>query len=156
MTSLQSVLEAHPFFQDVEQRYIQMVAEHATLETFTPGQLIFRQGEPANRFYIISEGPVALEVFSPEHGPVRLMTLGAGDVLGWSWLFEPYVWHLDARALESTTAIALDGAELRATCDQNHELGYHLMKHSVQIVAQRLQASMIQMLDVYGYGVQTK
>jgi CRP-like cAMP-binding protein len=78
------------------------------------------------------------------------MTLSAGDVLGWSWLFEPYVWHLDARALEPTEAIALNGAGLRDECDTNHKLGYSLMRRSVRIIEQRLQAAMIQMLDIYG------
>ncbi len=150
MTTLESVLEEHPFFQDIGSHYVHQIAEHATTMTFEPGRLIFHQGEPANQFYIVSQGHVALEIYSPEHGPIRLMTVGAGDVLGWSWLFEPYIWHLDARAIESTEAIALDGAGLRAECDTNHELGYHLMKHSVQIIAQRLQASMMQMLDMYG------
>jgi hypothetical protein len=71
-------------------------------------------------------------------------------VLGWSWLFEPYIWHLDARALEPTEAIALDGAGLRAECDTNYKLGYYLMRRSVRIIEQRLQAAMIQMLDIYG------
>lgn len=149
MTLLEPVLQDHPFFADIEQHHVHIMAEHATTVSFDAGQLIFRQGEAAQQFYIIIEGQVALEVFSPELGPLPVLTLHDGDVLGWSWLFEPAVWHFDARALNVTRAIALDGAELRARCDENHELGYHLMKHSVQIVTQRLQATLIQLLDMY-------
>jgi CRP-like cAMP-binding protein len=150
MTELVSILEKHPFLEHVDDVHIQQIAEHASLNHFSAGNLIFRQGEPANQFYIIQYGNVALEVFSPQQGPIRLMTLSAGDVLGWSWLFEPYVWHLDARALEPTEAIALNGAGLRDECDTNHKLGYSLMRRSVRIIEQRLQAAMIQMLDIYG------
>jgi CRP-like cAMP-binding protein len=150
MTELVSILEKHPFLEHVDDVHIQQVAKHASLQNFSAGNLIFRQGEPANQFYIIQQGNVALEVFSPQQGPIRLMTLSAGDVLGWSWLFEPYVWHLDARALEPTEAIALDGAGLRDQCDTNHKLGYYLMRRSVRIIEQRLQAAMIQMIDIYG------
>jgi CRP-like cAMP-binding protein len=150
MTELVPILEQHPFFQDVEPAHLEHIAEHASSQNFAAGMLIFRQGEQANRFYIIQQGTVALEVFSPARGPIRLMTLSAGDVVGWAWLFAPYIWHLDARAVEPTEAIALDGAWLRSECETNHELGYHLMKYSVRIIEQRLQAAMIQMLDMYG------
>lgn len=150
MTAVESILNEHPFFRDIEARLIQQMADHASSVSFEAGRLIFRQGEPANQFYIISQGHVALEVFAPDRGAIPLMTLGAGDVLGWSWLFEPYIWHLDARAIEDTQAIVLDGAELRAECEANHELGYHLMKHSVQLIEQRLEAAMVQMIDMYG------
>ncbi len=148
--SIESVLEGHPFFKDIEPRLVHQMAEHASLSSFATGQMIFRQGEAANQFYIISKGQVALEVFAPQQGAIPLMTLSDGDVLGWSWLFEPYTWHLDARAMVETQTITLDGAGLRAECDRNHELGYHLMKHSVEIVVQRLQAALMQVIDVYG------
>lgn len=150
LDSIEAVLGAHPFFKDIEPHLIHQIADHASLVNFASGRLVFRQGESADQFYIVSKGKVALEVFAPDRGAIPLMTLEDGDVLGWSWLFEPYTWHLDARAMEDTQAIALDGAGLRADCESNHELGYHLMKHSVEIVVQRLQAALMQMIDVYG------
>lgn len=150
MTAMESILQEHPFFSDIESHYLNMIAEHSSYVTFERGRLVFRQGEPANTFYIISQGHVALEVFAPDQGPISLMTLGEGEVLGWSWLFDPYTWHLDARAIEETQAIALDGTELRAQCEANHELGYLLMRRSVVIVQQRLQAAMMQLIDMYG------
>ncbi len=149
MTSLELILDQHPFFRDIETRHVQKIAEHASYISFKEGQLVFRQGEPAHTFYIIDEGKVALEVFSPGYGPISILTLGHGDVLGWSWLFDPPLWHFDIRALEPVRAIALNGDSLRAQCEADHELGYQLMQHSVRLIEQRLQATMIQLLDMY-------
>jgi len=116
---------------------------------FEAGEYIFREGEDANQFYIIRHGKVALELFTPERGVLTIQTLGAGDVLGWSWLFPPYRWRFDARALELTRAIALDGTCLRNKCDEDHNLGYELVKRFAQIIIERLQATRLQLLDVY-------
>lgn len=148
-TPIESVLAQHPFFEGVASDTIGSIASIATSITFAPGHLIFHQGEPADRLFLIGYGSVALEVYQSGRGPIQLMTLGAGDVLGWSWLFPPYFWHLDARALATTRAITLDGAKLRARCDANHELGYHLMRHSVSTIEQRLQAALRQLIDLH-------
>lgn len=147
---MESVLERHPFFQGVSQQHVHWIAAHAAHISVPAGRMFFRQGEPANQFYLITKGIVALEVFAPTRGPIQLMTVGVGDVLGWSWLFPPYSWHLDARAVEEAEAIALDGLSLRAQCDADHELGYQLMKQSVLLIEQRLQAAMLQLIDMYG------
>ena len=94
-------------------------------------------------------GKVALEVFAPQHKPIVLETLGEGDILGWSWLLPPYIWKLHAHAVEDTAAIALDGKCLRTKCEQNHDLGYELLKRFAQIIVQRLEATRFQLLDVY-------
>lgn len=150
MTTLETTLQQHAFFADIDPRHVELIAQHAEPMDFPAGRLIFRHGEPANHFYIINSGRVSLEVFASGAGPITLMTLEPGEVLGWSWLFEPYFWHLDARTLEATQTIALDGAWLRERCNEDHELGYHLMKHAVRIVQQRLEAAMLQMIDMYG------
>lgn len=145
----ETILARHPFFQDIDAHILSEIAATATTSRFEAGRLIFHQGEPADKLYLITCGKVALEVFAPARGPILLLTLGAEDVLGWSWLFPPYRWHLDARALEPTEAIAIDGAALRASCEANHELGYHLLKHSVSVIEQRLQAALLQVVDLY-------
>lgn len=147
---IESTLARHPFFQEVALAELGAIVEHAAVISFEPGRLIFHQGEPAEQLFLITEGKVSLEVFAPQRGPILLMTLGPEDVLGWSWLFPPYRWHLDARALEPTQAIAIDGARLRERCETNHELGYQLMRHSVGVIEQRLQAALLQLVDLYG------
>ena len=95
-------------------------------------------------------GKLALEIPVPERGALVIETLRAGDVVGWSWLFPPYHWHFDTRAVESSSAIALDGACLRDKCDQDSHLGYLLMQRFARVVQEELRATQLQLLDVYG------
>jgi CRP-like cAMP-binding protein len=111
---------------------------------------VFREGGDADQFYLIQQGKVALKIFAPERGSITIQTLGEGDVLGWSWLFPPYRWYFDARTLERTNAIAFNGACLRAKMEENPDLGYELMKRFARIIEQRLQATRLQLLDIYG------
>jgi len=150
MRTLESVLAEHPFFKGLDPRYLELLAGCASNVRFNAGEFIFHEGEEANRFYLIRHGKVALEIFVPERGPVTIQTIDAGDVLGWSWLFPPYRWHFDARAIELTRAIAFDGQCLRSKCDEDHDLGYELMQRFARIITERLQATRLQLLDVYG------
>ena len=153
MRTLASVLAEHPFFAGLEPRYLELLAGCASNVRFNAGEFVFREGEAANQFYLIRHGKVALEIFVPERGPVTIQTIDAGDVLGWSWLFPPYRWHFDARAMELTRAIAFDGQCLRSKCDEDHDLGYELMRRFARIITERLQATRLQLLDVYGVHV---
>lgn len=150
METLEPILAQHPFLKDLEPRHLQTIVGCAANVRFDAGQFIFREGEAAKHFYIIRHGKTALEIFVPGRGPVTIQTLGAGDVLGWSWLFPPYRWHFDARAIELTRAIALDGECLRGKCEADHDLGYELIKRFANVIVERLQATRLQLLDVYG------
>ena len=90
------------FFQGLAPQHLSLLTEAAMLKEFASDELIFREGDPANRFYLILDGEVALESTPKSGAPARLQTIGAQDVLGWSWLFPPYYWHFDARALQPT------------------------------------------------------
>ena len=151
METLERILIEHPFFKGLETQYLQLIIGCASNVRFNAGQFIFREGEEANQFYLIRYGKVALEIFSPNRGPITIQTLREGEVLGWSWLFPPYQWHFDARALELTRAIALDGECLRKKCEEDHNLGYELTKRFAQIIEQRLEFTRLQLLDVYGH-----
>lgn len=156
MLTLESILAEHRFFQGLDPDTIKLLAGCAANVRFDAGKPIFREGEEANYFYVIRGGKVALETFAPERGSITIQTLGEGDVLGWSWLFPPYRRHFDARALEMVRAIALDGACLRGKCEENHTLGYELMRRFAQIMIKRLQATRLQLLDVYGVHAQNR
>ncbi len=110
-----------------------------------------RDGDEANTFYVLRHGTVALETFVPTRGPVTIETLEAGEVVGWSWLFPPYRWHFDARALSLVRATVFDGACLREKCEADPRLGYDLMSRFAQVVIERLQSTRLRLLDVYGY-----
>lgn len=150
MQSLQSVLEKHKFFEGMETSYLEFITGCASNVKFKIGELIFREGEVANHFYIIRQGKVALEIPVPGRGSITTQTLGEGDVLGWSWLYPPYRWFLNARVIEPVRTIALDGECLRKKCDEDPQLGYELMKRFSYIIMQRLQATRLQILDIYG------
>jgi CRP/FNR family transcriptional regulator, cyclic AMP receptor protein len=147
--TLESILAEHPFIKDLKSEYVQLMLGCASNVRFEAGQFVFHEGEDANQFFLIREGKIALEIFAAQRGPLTILTLEAGDVLGWSWLFPPYRWKFDARALERTRALALDGTCLRAKCEEDHDLGYELLKRFVMIVEQRLQATRFQLLNVY-------
>jgi CRP/FNR family transcriptional regulator, cyclic AMP receptor protein len=148
--TLESILAEHPFAKDLDQRYLTLLVGCAMNMRFEAGEFLFREGEEAKHFYLIRQGVVAVEVHAGSSGQINIATIGEGEVLGWSWLFAPYRWKFDARAVESTRAIALDGKCLRVKCEADHDLGYELLKRFAYMVEQRLDATRLQLLDVYG------
>ncbi len=150
METLEPILRAHPFLEGLAPQHIQLIVGCASNVRFDAGQTIFHEGEEANQFYIVRHGKIALEIFAPNRGSLIVETLGEGDILGWSWLIPPYEWHLDAKAIELTRAIALDGKCLRKKCEEDHELGYELLKRFAHIIEARLEATRMQLLDMYG------
>jgi CRP-like cAMP-binding protein len=149
MATLEPLLAAHPFFTDLEPRFLQVVAGCVANRRFPAGAFLCREGEPANQFYLIRHGKVALQIHVPDRGPLTIETIEAGEVCGWSWLFPPYRWHFDVQALALTRALVFDGQCLRAKCEADHDLGYALMQRFAQVMGQRLQATRQQLLDLY-------
>ncbi|MFD5449630.1 cyclic nucleotide-binding domain-containing protein [Streptomyces sp. NPDC127100] len=117
--------------------------------SFPPGHRVFDEGEHADRFWIVSGGPVALDVQVPGRPAPVVETLGPGDLLGWSWLFEPYRWHLGARTLGAVTAEEFDAAAVRTACEQDTGFGYAVARAVAAVVGQRLKATRIRLLDLY-------
>ena len=149
MENLEKYLAEHAFLKDLDKKYLELLAGCATNVRFNEGDYIFREGQEANQFFLIRQGIVSLELYSPQKGAIPIKTLSEGEVLGWSWLLPPYHWHFDARAVETTRAFALDGKCLRMKCEQDHSLGYQLFKRFAYIVQEALQATRLQLLDVY-------
>lgn len=150
MEELEKILMQHPFLRGMERRHLRLLVECASDARFGAGKFLFREGEAADRFYFIRQGTVAIEIFSPQRGPIKIESLTNGDVLGWSWLVPPYRWRFDARAVDMTRAIALDGKRLRNRCESDKDLGYELLKRFVSIMDRRLQATRLQLLGRYG------
>lgn len=150
--SLESVLADAPFFSGLDEGQLALLAGCAGNVHFVAGANLFREGDPADTFYVVRHGSVALETFVPARGPVLIETIDAGEVIGWSWLFPPYRWHLDARALTPVRATGFDGTCLRQKCDADPELGYDLMGRFAQVLIERLQWTRLRLLDVYGNG----
>lgn len=140
-----TALAAQPFLKGMPAWQLELLIDDAMAAEFKEDELIFWEGGPANRFYLLLSGEVAVE--SPGEArddgsrPVRIETIGPGSVLGWSWLFPPYHWHFNARAVSPVKAIFFYGTRLRERCESDHELGYELMKRMTAVIIERLQAT---------------
>lgn len=150
METLKPLLAEHPFLKGLAPKHLDLIVGCASNIRFDTGRFLFREGEESNQFYIIREGKVAVQVHAVSRGSITVETVGAGEVLGWSWLIPPYLWHFDAKAADPVRAIALDGKCLRGKCESDHDLGYELLKRFAHIIEQRLAAMRLQILDLYG------
>jgi CRP-like cAMP-binding protein len=150
METLEPILAEHPFLKGLEPQYLKLIIGCASNVRFKAGQFLFREGEEADQFYMIRQGKVAVEIRAPKGSSITVQTLGEGEVLGWSWLIPPYRWRFDARAVDLTRAIALDGKCLRTKSEEDHNLGYELLKRFSDIIVERLDATRLQLLDLYG------
>ncbi|MBD3331445.1 cyclic nucleotide-binding domain-containing protein [candidate division GN15 bacterium] len=150
MENLGRILSEHPFLQGMTDSQLDLLVGCASNVVFKEGEFIIREGKPADSFYFIRHGLVQIETHIPHKGPLVIRTRHQGEVLGWSWLVPPYRWHFDARAIEQTRAIAMDGKCLREKCETDHALGYEIMKRFSRIIAERLEATRLQLMDVYG------
>jgi len=149
MQSLQGILSEHPFLVDLPEQHAETVAGCISNARFEAGDVIFHEGEEANHFYLIREGKVALQIHSPRRGPLTILTLGNGEILGWSWLFPPYHWKFSAQAIQPTRAFAVDGRCLREKAERDPALGYELLKRFSHVVEERLEVMRLQLLNVY-------
>lgn len=151
---LSEIISVHPLFSGLAPDHLKLIAGCASNFKFDAGEVIMREGEAASTFYLLRYGRVAVEVFAPGRGRVTIQTLHKGDVLGWSWIVEPYRWHHDARALELTRGLAFDGACMRKKSAKDPSFGYELLKRFTPLIAQRLERAELQLLDVYGHVVE--
>ena len=150
MEGLDHIIKAHPFFAGLDQAFCDLICGCAKNARFEAGEYLFHEGATADQFYLVRQGRVAFQITAPGRGAVTFQTLGVGEVVGVSWLVPPYRWTFDAKALELVRAIALDAACLRGKCEADHDLGYEMMKRFMPVLIQRLQATRLQILDVYG------
>jgi CRP/FNR family cyclic AMP-dependent transcriptional regulator len=150
METMAPILAAHPFFQGLDSRFLDLVLACASRETFKPGEFLCRDDEAAAKFYVIHHGRVAVEIYRARRGPVTIQSLGEGDVLGWLWFDQPYHWHLDAKAMALTRVISLDVQCLRQKCAQDHDFGYEFMRRYAHHLAVQFRVTKLQLADMYG------
>jgi len=149
MTSIAERAAASSFLRGLEPSQMARVAALAREASFSAGEEIFREGEQARHLLIIESGRAALTVLIPGRGEMTLMTVEAGDLLGWSAFVPPHHKTASAKALTSVTALAIEGEALRALCDEDPALGYALCGRISQVLAKRLKATRVQLLDVF-------
>ena len=145
--SLYALIEQQPFFKGLNSDHLKLLADLALEMRFAAAQTIFAEGSPANRFYLILDGEVVVESEKEDRNMIPIQTLGPGDALGWSWLFPPYYLHFSARAVTPTRTIFFYGTPLREHCEQDHELGFQLMKRVAEVATQSLQATQRRLMN---------
>jgi CRP/FNR family cyclic AMP-dependent transcriptional regulator len=146
--ALIEALRGSQFLEGLKQNHIQKIAEMAMEVQFSRDQIIFREGDECGLFYLLLSGKVALEISAPGR-IVRVQTVGEGDELGWSSLLAGDGKQFQARSLEPVRALVFDGTRLRQACEEDPAFGYNLMLRIVKVVSRRLQATRLQLLDLY-------
>ncbi|MGA9120849.1 MAG: cyclic nucleotide-binding domain-containing protein [Bacteroidota bacterium] len=146
--NLADVLRQHPFLEKLSEEHMAVIVGCASNAHFPDGSLLIREGDIANKFYLLRTGRVTLEVNMPPREALRIQTVDAGEVIGWSWLISPYRWHFSARAVSDVRAIALDGECLRNKCSHDHDFGYEILERFTRVMEDRLQATRLQLLDL--------
>jgi CRP/FNR family transcriptional regulator, cyclic AMP receptor protein len=147
---IRDALSAHRFCAHMKSEYIDKLSDCSVEKDYKPNDMLGKEGEPSDDFFLLLEGRVAIESFQSGHAPIALQTLHGGEVVGWSWLFAPYEWVFDARALTPVRTIALDAQCLRSKSEEDPAFGFDLMKRFSQVMTIRLKAARIQLLDLYG------
>jgi CRP/FNR family cyclic AMP-dependent transcriptional regulator len=152
MRTLDALITDSPVFAGLDPEELELIAGCASNVVFHEGERLFREGDPADVFFLVRHGLVALDTYVPNRGQLTVETVGAGEIVGWSWLVPPYRWHFTGRAVEPIRAVQFDGACLRGKCDADPVLCRDLLTRFAQVLVNRLQATRLQLMDVYGDG----
>lgn len=150
MKSIAELLYAEPFFAGLPDESVDFIAGCGANVHFAVDDRILTENEPADHFFVLRRGKVAVDIDSSRGGPLVIGTLGPGEILGVSWILPPYIATFGARAIEETSAVAINAACLREKCDNDPDLGYELFKRFAGLVRDRLQSTRLQLLDLYG------
>ncbi|MBN8898412.1 MAG: cyclic nucleotide-binding domain-containing protein, partial [Rhodospirillales bacterium] len=141
IVGLEDTLAAHPFAADMDPDVLRTIAGCCSNAIYHPGDYLFREGEPADAFFLIRHGQVALEIHVPQGAPIVVETLEDGEIFGWSWMLAPYTWSNDARANDQVRVLKLDATCLRRKMEADRALGYELYRRFLPVMAQRLASS---------------
>jgi CRP/FNR family cyclic AMP-dependent transcriptional regulator len=146
---LDVVLKEHPFLEGLDPEYLLLLTGCARNARFAEGEYLWREGETADNFFLVRAGQVALEIYVPQRGELRVETVGEGEVLGWSWMLKPYKWHFDARAVSEVRAVEIDARCIRKKAQEDKAFGYEFLMRFSKVMQERLEATRLRVLDLY-------
>lgn len=149
---IRDLIAGHPFSSGLSPAEVDAIAPGALVVDLLPGEALFREGRPASHAYLVTHGHVGIEVHAPGRGSLAVSTVGAGELLGWSWLLPPHAWRFDATARSAARLVALDAATVRAACDHDAALDRRITRQVIRTMTTRLEAARHQLLDLYGHG----
>lgn len=148
-TAIRDHVADQKFLAGMKSEFIQFLADHARRRDLQRDEVLFRYDAEAQHFQLVVSGRIAIEVAAIEGPPLELQELGAGAILGWSWLIPPYRWHFQARAKEATEIIEFDGQAVRARCESDPEFGYEILKRFSALMSERLSSAREQMMEAW-------
>ncbi len=147
---IRDLIAGHPFTSGLTPGEVDAIADGAQVVDLAPGEVVFKEGRPAGHVYQVTHGHIGIEVHLPQRGAVAVSTVGAGELLGWSWLLPPHAWRFDAIARSAARLVVLDAATVRAACDHDPALDRRVTRQVIRTMTARLEAARLQMLDLYG------
>ena len=148
-SDLITYLRAHSILRALSDDQLAVVAARAGVRRLAAGDVLFRAGDQATRFYIVRDGSIRVGVPAINGPDLEVQQLGPGEVLGWSWLIPPYRWTFEAQAVRDSTLVEFDGESLRRACEQDPVLGYAVMKIFAELMSSRLQAARTRMMEAW-------
>ena len=151
MKTFVDFLSVHPLFSELSPENQELLCGCVQERAFDPHEMILKSNAPADAFHMIREGQVSLQVHAPHRPPLIIQTLGPDEVLGWSWMIPPYEWHFDAVAQTPVSTFELDARCVRGRCETDPSFGYMLSQCFSHIMLERLNATRLQLLDVYAH-----
>ncbi len=147
MSSIKDYLSSHAFFSGLNDDFIEFLADSATKMRIKDGESLFKQGERADKFYLLRSGQISIQVPALMGPTLDIQTLGEDQILGWSWLISPYRWSFQARAVEDSEVIEFDGSAILERCEKDPAFGYELFKRFAALMSERLDAARQKMMD---------
>lgn len=145
--SIEDYLPTHAFFSELDDNFMKFLSDSATELKIKKGDVLFQQGERADKFYLLRNGQVSVQVPALMGPMLEIQTLGEDQILGWSWLIPPYRWNFQARALEDSDLLEFDGSAILARCEEGPKFGYELLKRFAALMSERLDAARQKMMD---------
>jgi CRP/FNR family cyclic AMP-dependent transcriptional regulator len=150
-------LQKIPWFQELKPQHIRKIADISRLRRYKAGEVFFHEGDKQDDFYVVLEGRVALEMFIPSLGRIRFYTVEPWDIFGWSSVTPTVrLRTAGAVAVKDGAVIGTDAEQLRQLCEQDHDLGYRVMKRLANVIASRLTVTRLQLLDMFAKPMETK
>ncbi len=145
--SLVKLLMQHEFFADLAPEAVEFLAANARITNLARDETLFEHGQPAERFYLIRDGRITVGVPAIEGPSLEVQILGAGEVLGWSWLIPPYRWNFRGKVIEAAEVVEFNGKAILDHCERDPAFGYPLMKRFAALMSERLEAARRKMMD---------
>jgi CRP/FNR family transcriptional regulator, cyclic AMP receptor protein len=140
-------LSAHEFFSEFSDDLLKFLCECSSTREIKKGQVLFRQGENADKFYVVRNGRISIQMPAIMGPTLEIQTLDKDQVLGWSWLISPYKWNFQTKAEEDSELLQFDGAAILARCEQEPKFGYELLKKFAALMSVGLNAARQKMMD---------